>query len=163
MFADPVCADWSDRIYRIAESHSDGRHVHSKGTYLNMEGPAFSTKSESHLYRSWGMDVIGMTNCTEAKLAREAEICFAAMAMVTDYDCWMEEKDSATVNVEMIVHNLQQNGALAKTIIRELSKSGPGDRNCSCGSALQNAIITTSEAIPSDTAERLALLIGRYV
>ena len=112
----------------------------SGGTYLNMEGPQFSTRAESNLYRSWGMDVIGMTNLTEARLAREAELCYVTVAMVTDYDCWHEEHDS--VSVDQIVAVLLKNAEHACSVVREAVTAMPKTRGCKCGSALKNAIIT---------------------
>ena len=126
-----------------------------------MEGPQFSTKAESNLYRSWGMDVIGMTNLQEAKLAREAELCYATIAMVTDYDCWHPEHDSVTV--EKIIAVLNQNAENACNVVRETVAAMPRERGCKCGSALATAIITAREAIPAATRERLKLIIGKYV
>ncbi|MGE3512428.1 MAG: S-methyl-5'-thioadenosine phosphorylase, partial [Vicinamibacterales bacterium] len=135
--------------------------VHRGGTYVNMEGPQFSTLAESKLYRSWGMDVIGMTNLQEAKLAREAEICYATLALITDYDCWHPDHDSVTV--DLIVANLMQNAVTAqKTIAAAVERLG-GPRTCSCGDALATAIITRPEQIPEDTRRELQLLIGKYV
>jgi 5'-methylthioadenosine phosphorylase len=126
-----------------------------------MEGPQFSTRAESNLYRSWGADVIGMTNLQEAKLAREAEICYATMAMVTDYDCWHESHDDVTV--EQIVAVLHQNAANAAKVVRTAVAAMPTDRSCACGSALRYAILTQRDAIPAATKEKLNLLIGKYL
>jgi 5'-methylthioadenosine phosphorylase len=126
-----------------------------------MEGPQFSTRAESNLYRSWGADVIGMTNLQEAKLAREAEICYATMAMVTDYDCWHEGHDDVTV--EQIVGVLNQNAANAAKVVRAAVAAMPNERTCACGSALQFAILTNPAAIPAETRERLDLLVGKYL
>jgi 5'-methylthioadenosine phosphorylase len=131
------------------------------GTYVCMEGPQFSTKAESNLYRSWGMDVIGMTNLQEAKLAREAELCYATLAMVTDYDCWHPEHDAVTV--EQIITVLNQNAENACKVVREAVAAMPRERTCKCASALATAIITAREAMPAHTRERLKLLIGKYV
>jgi len=131
------------------------------GTYVCMEGPQFSTKAESNLYRSWGMDVIGMTNLQEAKLAREAELCYATVAMVTDYDCWHPEHDAVTV--EKIIAVLNQNAENACNVVREAVAAMPRERTCKCGSALATAIITAREAMPEKTRERLKLIIGKYV
>ena len=158
-FGDPVCSELLDITQRSAASV--GLEVRRGGTYVCMEGPAFSTKAESNLYRSWGMDVIGMTNLQEAKLAREAEICYVTMALVTDYDCWHESHESVTV--EMIVDNLQQNSSNAQRIIRETLRTLPGERNCACGSALRDALITDRSLIPDDTKEKLKHIVGKYL
>jgi 5'-methylthioadenosine phosphorylase len=126
-----------------------------------MEGPQFSTKAESNLYRSWGMDVIGMTNLQEAKLAREAELCYATVAMVTDYDCWHPEHDSVTV--DQIIAVLLKNAENAAEVVREAVAAMPAQRTCKCGSALATAIITAPDAMPEATKKKLALLIGKYV
>jgi 5'-methylthioadenosine phosphorylase len=126
-----------------------------------MEGPAFSTRAESNVYRSWGMDVIGMTNLQEAKLAREAEICYVTIAMVTDYDCWHEEHDAVTV--DQIIENLTKNAENACKLVRQLVKVLPTTRTCKCGSALKHAIITDRKAIPQATKEKLELLLGKYI
>jgi 5'-methylthioadenosine phosphorylase len=131
------------------------------GTYLCMEGPAFSTRAESNLYRSWGMDVIGMTNLQEAKLAREAEICYLTIALVTDYDCWHESHESVTV--EMIIGNLQQNSRNAQSIIVETVRNLPTSRDCPCGQALRHALITDRTKIPAETRKKLDLIIGKYL
>jgi 5'-methylthioadenosine phosphorylase len=130
------------------------------GTYLCMEGPAFSTRAESNLYRSWGMDIIGMTNLQEAKLAREAEICYATMALVTDYDCWHEAHEMVTV--EMIISNLMQNSLNAQSIIIETVDGLPDGRGCGCGHALQNALITDKRLVPAETRRRLACIVDKY-
>jgi 5'-methylthioadenosine phosphorylase len=125
-----------------------------------MEGPAFSTRAESNIYRSWGMDVIGMTNLTEAKLAREAEICYVTIAMVTDYDCWHEEHDAVTV--DQIIQTLTQNADNARKLVREVVREFPDGRSCKCGSALKHAIITDRKMISPEAKEKLGLLIGKY-
>jgi 5'-methylthioadenosine phosphorylase len=125
-----------------------------------MDGPAFSTRAESNLYRAWGMDVIGMTNLQEAKLAREAEICYVTIAMVTDYDCWHEEH--AAVTVDQIVANLTKNAENACKLVRRAVRSMPEVRTCKCGSALKHAIITDRSVIPNSVKERLELFIGKY-
>ena len=127
--------------------------VYPSGTYLNMEGPAFSTKAESFIYKSWGLDVIGMTNLAEAKLAREAEICYCTMAMVTDYDCWHEEHDA--VSVDMVVEVLKKNAATAKEIIANVIPRISDERNCACAEALKNAVITDPAAFPEKTKNKL--------
>ncbi len=158
-FAHPVCDDLSGVAYESARSV--GAPAHRGGTYLCMEGPQFSTLAESRLYRSWGMDVIGMTNLQEAKLAREAEICYATLALVTDYDCWHPEHDSVTV--EMIVATLLQNAKTAQAIIAETVGRLPSGRTCACGRALATAIITSPGGIPEQTKRDLAPIIGKYV
>src|SRR3974390_2287661 len=137
-----------------------GVNVKLGGTYLNMEGPQFSTKAESNLYRSWGMDVIGMTNLTEARLAREAELCYVTVAMVTDYDCWHEEHDH--VSVEQIVGVLLKNAEHACNVVREAVAVLPKKRTCKCGSALSHAIITDKSKVPADTLQSLHLIVGKY-
>ncbi|HEX4749760.1 MAG TPA: S-methyl-5'-thioadenosine phosphorylase [Bryobacteraceae bacterium] len=158
-FADPVCPQLSALVHNSAGKLS----INAKlgGTYVCMEGPAFSTRAESNLYRSWGMDVIGMTNLTEAKLAREAEICYVTIAMVTDYDCWHEEH--AAVTVDQIIQTLQQNAANACKLVRTVVAALPDTRACRCGSALKHAIITDPAAFPPETEEELRLLIGKYI
>jgi 5'-methylthioadenosine phosphorylase len=158
-FSHPICPE----VARVAHEAAVavGARVHLGGTYVCMEGPQFSTLAESKLYRSWGMDVIGMTNLQEAKLAREAEICYATLALVTDYDCWHPGHDSVTV--EMIVANLTANAKTAQSIIAGAVASMPADRGCSCGSALATAIITRPDAIPAHVKQDLAPIIGKYV
>ena len=159
-FAHPFCQRLSDVIAGAGES--SGIKIHRGGTYLCMEGPAFSTLAESKLYRSWGMDVIGMTNLQEAKLAREAEICYSTMALVTDYDCWHPDHDAVTV--EMIIEYLNRNSANAQGIIREAARNlVASPRECKCGSALRHAILTDPAAIPAETKKKLAAIIGKYV
>jgi 5'-methylthioadenosine phosphorylase len=158
-FAHPVCGELSCMAYEAAKIVGAG--VHMGGTYVCMEGPQFSTLAESKLYRSWGMDVIGMTNLQEAKLAREAEICYATLALVTDYDCWHPDHDS--VSVELIVANLMQNARTAQRIIAEAVTRMPAARCCACGSALATAIITRPDAIPARIKQDLAPIIGKYV
>mgnify|MGYP001092496063 CR=1 FL=1 len=158
-FSDPICPDLLDQVHRAAQEV--GVRTVRGGTYLCMEGPAFSTKAESNLYRSWGMDVIGMTNLQEAKLAREAEICYVTLALVTDYDVWHESHDSVTV--EVIISNLQQNSRNAQAIIMRTVERLPESRNCRCGQALENALITDRTVIPADTRKRLQCLAGKYL
>ena len=138
-----------------------GANVHRGGTYVCMEGPQFSTLAESKLYRSWGMDVIGMTNLQEAKLAREAEICYTTIALVTDYDCWHPDHDQVTVG--MIIGNLTQNAKMAQQVIAEAVGRLPFERTCECASALKYAVITRPDAMPAATKRELAPLIGKYV
>ena len=158
-FADPICAD----LAGVVEAACKKAGVTGKrgGTYLCMEGPQFSTKAESNVYRSWGMDVIGMTNLQEAKLAREAEICYVTVAMVTDYDCWHPHHDSVTI--EQIVAVLLKNAENATKVVRETVAAMPQDRKCKCGSALAHAILTERDKIPSATRQKLALIIGKYL
>jgi 5'-methylthioadenosine phosphorylase len=158
-FADPVCPE----LVSIVHSACKKAGVAAKrgGTYVCMEGPQFSTKAESNVYRSWGMDVIGMTNLQEAKLAREAEICYVTIAMVTDYDCWHPHHDSVTV--EQILSVLLKNAENASTVVRETVASLPAGRSCKCGSALAHAILTDRKLIPAATRKRLKLILGKYL
>ena len=156
-FADPVCSELRKIIYDAGRKLR--LTIHDKGAYLNMEGPAFSTRAESHLYKSWGMDIIGMTNMPEARLAREAEMCFATIAMVTDYDCWYEED----VNIEMVVGNLLKNVDTAKNLIKEVVPQLSKERKCGCGEALKYAIVTDKKLMPENTKEKLSIIIGKYV
>jgi len=157
-FADPVCPQLAGTVHNAALEA--GINSKSGGTYLCMEGPAFSTRAESNVYRSWGMDVIGMTNLQEAKLAREAEICYVTVAMVTDYDCWHEEHDAVTV--EQIIGTLQKNAENACKLVRSVVGRMPEEKTCKCGSALKHAIITDRAAIPAAVKEKLGLLIAKY-
>ena len=158
-FAHPICQTLASVAYESAASC--GARVRRGGTYVCMEGPQFSTLAESQLYRSWGMDVIGMTNLQEAKLAREAEICYTTLALVTDYDCWHPDHDSVTV--EMIVANLVQNAAMAQKVIAEAVARVPPARTCECARALASAIITRPDAIPEQVKRDIAPIIGKYV
>ncbi len=158
-FGDPICPE----LAKVAERACSkaGVTVKHGGTYLCMEGPQFSTKAESNLYRSWGMDVIGMTNLQEAKLAREAEICYVTIAMVTDYDCWHPEHDSVTVN--QIVAVLLKNAENACKVVRESVAAMPKTRSCKCASALSHAIITERDKIPAGTRQKLSLILDKYL
>jgi 5'-methylthioadenosine phosphorylase len=138
-----------------------GATVHRGGTYVNMEGPQFSTLAESKLYRSWGMDVIGMTNLQEAKLAREAEICYATLALVTDYDCWHPDHDAVTV--DMVIATLLENAKTAQQLIAEAVQHVPATRTCGCKDALKSAIITRPDAIPAAVKKELEPIIGKYL
>jgi 5'-methylthioadenosine phosphorylase len=159
-FAHPVCPDLAGVAFESAESV--GARAHMGGTYVCMEGPQFSTLAESRLYKSWGMDIIGMTNLQEAKLAREAEICYTTIALVTDYDCWHPETDNVTV--EMIVNNLNRNTEVAKALIAEAVGRVPaGERACICANAMATAIITNPAAIPEGVKRDLAPIISKYV
>ena len=157
--ANPFCSELSKVL--VTAARQEGAQVHSGGTYLCMEGPQFSTKAESTVYRSWGMDVIGMTNLQEAKLAREAEICYSTAAMVTDYDCWHPGHDSVTV--DQVVSVLMKNAENACTMVRETVAAMPKTRNCKCGSALAHAIQTDRKAIPPAARKRLGLLLDKYL
>jgi 5'-methylthioadenosine phosphorylase len=158
-FAHPVCG----KLGAVAHDacRAVGATVHRGGTYVCMEGPQFSTLAESRLYRSWGMDIIGMTNLQEAKLAREAEICYATIALVTDYDCWHPEHDSVTV--DMIVQNLVANAKTAQQVIAEAVAHLPYERTCECANALQHALLTRPDAVPDRVRTDLAPIIGRYL
>jgi len=157
-FADPVCNDVRQAL--IAACGDVGVHVHDGGTYLNMEGPQFSTRAESKIYRSWGVDVIGMTNLQEARLAREAEIGYATVAMATDYDCWHEGHDDVTVDA--VVATMQANVQKAKDLIVAAAPGVAATPECDCDSALRFAIMTHKDAIPQEARERLGLFIDRY-
>jgi len=158
-FADPTCPALGESLYLAARE--EGARVHRGGTYLCIEGPQFSTRAESRIYRSWGVDVIGMTNLQEAKLAREAEICYATLALVTDYDVWHETEEDVTV--EAVVAILLENAAMAKGILRRAVRAIPSARTCPCPHALRDAIITARDRIPPATRERLKLLVGKYL
>ena len=158
-FAEPFCPILSNILYQAALDV--GANVHQEGTYIVMEGPLFSTKAESNLYRSWGASIIGMTALPEAKLAREAEICYATLACITDYDTWHETEDSVTI--EMALANLLRNADTAKKIIGLVAARMPEERECGCGEALKNAIITAPEKIPERMKKDLDLLIGKYI
>lgn len=157
-FADPICGALSQALRKAA--NGAGATVHHGGTYLCIEGPQFSSRGESLLYRQWGVDVIGMTNMPEAKLAREAELCYATMALVTDYDCWHASEESVTV--EMILATLHNNVAQARRVLRAAVPAIAELRTCPCGSALQYAIVTAPERISVAMRKRLQPLIGKY-
>ena len=158
-FAHPFCRPLSALVYESGTQA--GATIHKRGTYVCMEGPQFSTKAESKLYRSWGMDIIGMTNLQEAKLAREAEICYSTIALVTDYDCWHPDHDSVTV--DMVIATLTQNAKMAQEIIAGAVARLPFERTCECASALKFALITRPEAISAEMKKDLAPIIGKYV
>ena len=162
-FAEPFCSTLSQLLLEAARELGDVK-VHNGGTYVCMEGPLFSTKAESLVYRSWGMDIIGMTALPEAKLAREAELCYATIACVTDYDCWHESEESVTV--EMVIGNLSANVANAQRILRNVAHKIPADRTantCECPTALSSAIMTNASLIPAEAKEKYRLLIGKYI
>jgi 5'-methylthioadenosine phosphorylase len=161
-FADPVCRDLVDTLEQAARAGLSGIAIHRGGTYICMEGPAFSTRAESQVYRSWGMSVIGMTNLQEAKLAREAEICYATVALVTDYDCWHPGHDSVTV--DMVIEYLNRNAGNAQTLIAGAVALLAGrERICKCGESLSHAIITPPDRISAEVKQRLGAIIGKYV
>jgi 5'-methylthioadenosine phosphorylase len=157
-FADPICPQLSDVVHKSARAV--GVNAKKGGTYLCMEGPAFSTKAESNVYRGWGMDVIGMTNLQEARLAREAEICYVTVAMVTDYDCWHPAHDAVTVTD--IIANLNKNAENACKVVAAAVAAMPAERTCKCGAALAHAIITDRKLVPGATRKKLDLIIGKY-
>jgi 5'-methylthioadenosine phosphorylase len=158
-FAHPVCGRLGEIAF--ASCRAVGATVHKGGTYVCMEGPQFSTLAESNLYRSWGMDIIGMTNLQEAKLAREAEICYATIALVTDYDCWHPAHDSVTV--DMIVANLVANAKTAQAVIADAVGRLPYERTCECARALEHALLTRPEVVPEQLKRDLAPIIGKYL
>lgn len=160
-FAEPVCPHLSKALYDAGIKI--GAAMHLGGTYINMEGPQFSTKAESYLYRSWGMDIIGMTNLAEAKLAREAEVCYATLACITDYDCWHMDQAVEAVSIEMIIQNLCKNVDTAKKIIKLILPKLEKERTCICASALKDSIVTRPEAISLKTKKKLGLIIGKYI
>ena len=159
-FAEPVCMKLAETVYEVTHGIKCCT-THWGGIYVNMEGPQFSTKAESLMYRTWEADIIGMTNMTEARLAREAEICYATLAAVTDYDCWHEVEE--TVTVEMIIDNLRKNVENAKKIIKQVIGQADPDAECTCQEALKYAIVTSSKTIPAETKKKLGLLIGKYI
>ncbi len=158
-FAEPICKELREAIF--AANKDLEVKIHNGGTYLNMEGPAFSTKAESNLYRSWNADVIGMTNIAEARLSREAGICYASMAMITDYDCWREEDES--VSVDMIMENLKKNAENAKKMLVNTVKFLSSDASCGCKDTLATAIVTRPDAVPTETLDKLRPIIGKFV
>ena len=158
-FGDPICPDLLTQVHNSARRV--GVEAKKGGTYLCMEGPAFSTKAESNLYRQWGMDIIGMTNLQEAKLAREAEICYVTIALVTDFDCWHDSHD--TVSADMILDNLQKNSRTAQSILAQTVADMNMDRACMCGEALKYSIITDKNLIDAATRKRLECIVGKYL
>ncbi len=157
--ADPVCSNLAGTLYQSAVKV--GAKVHKGGMYICIEGPQFSTRGESYVYKGWGVDIIGMTNVTEAKLAREAELCYSTIALVTDYDCWHHEEEAVTTDA--IIAILNKNVETSKKIIREAVSSISTGSECVCHNALKDAIITSREGIPAETKDRLRLIIGKYV
>jgi len=166
-FAEPACPELRRVVAEAASAAIESKagkldvRVNEGGTYVNMEGPAFSTKAESNVYRRFGFDVIGMTSLPEAKLCREAEICYQAMAMVTDYDCWHETEEP--VAVEMLIGHLKANTALAKDVLLELAPRIPEKRRCACGNVVRNAVLTAPKSIPRETRKALEPIVGRYL
>ncbi|MBN2241293.1 MAG: S-methyl-5'-thioadenosine phosphorylase [Acidobacteria bacterium] len=158
-FSDPVCPDLIAQVQ--AAARKVGIETKRGGTYLCMEGPAFSTRAESRLYREWGMDIIGMTNLQEAKLAREAEICYVTIALVTDFDCWHDSHE--TVSADMILGNLQKNSRNARKILAETVRGMNLKRACQCGEALKYALITDKNLIDEETKTRLDCIVGKYL
>ncbi len=158
-FADPVCPDLSPLL--VQAGRDAGATIHEGGTYLCMEGPQFSTRAEARLYRSWGVDVIGMTNLQEAKLAREAEICYATMALATDYDCWYEGEEDVTI--AQVIETMNRNVDMAKKIIEMAVPRIPESRDCGCKDAMQYGVMTAPEAIPAATKAKLKDIIGKYI
>lgn len=161
-FADPVCSDLSSILTQAARSV--GATVHEGGTYICIEGPNFSTRAESNIFRSWGVDIIGMTNIPEARLAREAEICYATVALATDYDCWHEGHDD--VSVEAVIAIIQKNVATAREIIKNAASEMTrqrSQRECACADALKFAIMTDKSLIPNETKAALEPIIGKYI
>ena len=158
-FSQPVCSDIAQKLYHAGKKVEV--NIHLGGTYINIEGPHFSTRAESHLYRTWGMDIIGMTNMVEARLAREAEICYASLAAVTDYDCWHETEE--TVTVDVILDNLKKNVTNAKRVLQEVIPNIPSERLCPCSQALKNAIVTPQEFIPQEVKDKLEIIAGKYL
>ncbi len=159
--AHPLCDPLRQAL--IEAGNAAGATVHERGTYLNMEGPQFSTLAESSTYRQWGMDVIGMTQMSEARLAREAEICYATIALVTDYDCWHEQATGQTVSVEMVLDYMKQNTETAKEIIRQVIPRIPDAKTCDCADALNGAIITEKSLWPEKTVKTLQPILKKYL
>lgn len=158
-FAHPICENLAKTVYEAARTSRIAAHF--GGTYINMEGPQFSTLAESNLYRSWGMDIIGMTNMIEARLAREAEICYTTLAAVTDYDCWHETEESVTIDA--IIENLRKNVDNSKKILKAAILGIDAGKKCGCQEALKYAVITNPEAISKEKKKKLGLIIGKYI
>jgi 5'-methylthioadenosine phosphorylase len=158
-FADPICLEMAELVHAAAVEA--GATVHKGGTYICIEGPNFSTRAESNIYRSWGVDIIGMTNIPEARLAREAEICYTTVALATDYDCWHEGHED--VSVEAVIAVIKQNVAMARNIIKIAAGKVAAERLCDCNTALKFAVMTSPEEIPAETRKDLDILIGKYL
>jgi 5'-methylthioadenosine phosphorylase len=161
-FAEPICQNLRRSLFEAGQEQGVGGRIHWGGTYLNIEGPAFSTKAESVLHQSWGCSVVGMTNATEAKLAREAEICYATMAVVTDYDSWISD-EKTSVHASLVLDNLKKNVATAQKIVMSAVKNIVFDAPCACHSALKDAMLTQPDSIPAGARARLDLLIRKYI
>jgi 5'-methylthioadenosine phosphorylase len=162
-FENPLCDELRRVLFEAGQEEGFGGKMHWGGTYLNIEGPEFSSRAESLLHKSWGFDVVGMTNLTEARLAREAELCYATLAMVTDYDSWVDDADKDLVATDTVLLNMKKNVDSIRKIIVKALQNIPEERNCRCGSALKHAIITRPEAVPPATRERLDLIVGKYI
>jgi 5'-methylthioadenosine phosphorylase len=162
-FANPICDELRRVVFEAGHEEGFGSKIHWGGTYLNIEGPAFSSRAESLLHKSWGFDVVGMTNIVEARLAREAEICYATLAMVTDYDSWVDDRDENLVTSDVVVESLRQNNETVRKIIAKAVVNIPEERRCACGSALQHAIATEREYVPQAVADKLDPIVGRYL
>jgi 5'-methylthioadenosine phosphorylase len=161
-FSQPICLQLRNILHKKIKELK--LPVHNGGTYLSIEGPQFSTKAESHIFRSWKVDVIGMTNLQEAKLAREAEICYATVALVTDYDCWKEEEEEDNLSIEMIIDNLNKNTENVKRVLEKtIPEIAAIEKDCPCCSALKNAIVTHSDMIPDKAKKDLDIIIGKYI
>jgi 5'-methylthioadenosine phosphorylase len=161
-FSQPICRQLRNILHKKIKELK--LPVHNGGTYLSIEGPQFSTKAESHIYRSWKVDVIGMTNLQEAKLAREAEICYATVALVTDYDCWKEEEEEDNLSIEMIIDNLNKNTENVKRVLEKtIPEIAAIEKDCPCCGALKNAIVTHSDMIPDKAKKDLDIIIGKYI
>ena len=158
-FGDPICLDTAHVVFKAAQKA--GANVHKGGTYICIEGPQFSTRAESNIYRTWGMDIIGMTNVNEAKLAREAEICYTTIALSTDYDCWYEEEESVTA--ESVIEVIKKNVQMAREIIAESVAMMPEKRKCPCVNILKNAVMTDPNIIPDEIKKNLKPVIGKYI
>jgi len=159
VFADPICPNLAEVLYQSAKDL--GLRVHKGGVYVCIEGPSFSTRAESRLYQSWGADVIGMTNLTEAKLAKEAELCYASIALCTDYDCWRQTEE--VVTIEQVLEVMRKNIENCQKIIREAVKNLPKERTCPCPKIMENAIITAQEKIPEKIKKDLEIIVGKYL
>jgi 5'-methylthioadenosine phosphorylase len=162
-FENPVCNELRRVLFEAGQEEGCGSKMHWGGTYLNIEGPAFSSRAESLLHKSWGFDVVGMTNLVEAKLSREAELCYATLAAVTDYDSWVDDRDKDLVAGDVVVDSLRKSNEAVKKIIARAVRNVPEKCGCSCQSALKHAIVTKPESIPGATLERLELIVGAYL
>ena len=162
-FENPVCHELRRILFEAGQEEGFGARLHWGGTYLNIEGPAFSSRAESVLHKSWGFDVVGMTNLLEAKLAREAELCYATIAMVTDYDSWVDDKDKDLVNTDRVLQNIEKCIHAVRKIMARAVLNIPDQRKCGCDSALKDAIVTRKQFIPEQTLQKLDLIVGKYI